>query len=107
MSLHEPIGVLALADLSGQNHPKASRTLARLEASALGRSRGADQRIRTATTTTAGRQIVDRIDRGRRRLLADVFHDWSAADQATFARLSQRYGDRIEELITNRGRTAP
>ncbi|WP_344993183.1 hypothetical protein [Tsukamurella soli] len=108
VSLHEPIGVLALADLSGQNHPKASRTLARLEALGLvGRSRGADQRIRTATTTTAGRQIVDRIDRGRRRLLADVFHDWSAADQATFARLSQRYGDRIEELITNRGRTAP
>ncbi|GAB3395632.1 hypothetical protein GCM10027568_28010 [Humibacter soli] len=103
VSLHEPIGVLALADLLGQNHPKTSRMLAQLEALGLvDRSRGTDQRIRTASTAAAGRTLIEQINQGRRRLLADVFRDWTNADQATFARLSQRYGDRIEELISAR-----
>ena len=106
VSLHEPIGVLALADLLGRNHPKASRTLAHLESLGLvGRSRGTDQRIRAAVITPAGRTLVEQINQGRRRLLADVFRDWSTDDQAAFARLSQRYGDRVEELITARNNT--
>ena len=106
LSLHEPIGVLALAGLLGQNHPKASRVLARLEALGLvGRSRGTDQRIRTASTTATGQRLVEQINQGRRRLLAEVFRDWTTADQAAFARLSKRYGDRIEELISARNST--
>lgn len=100
VGLHQPVGVLALAELLGQNHPKASRTLAELEARGLvRRSRGADQRIRTAECTPAGRGLVDRVNSGRRRLLADVFRDWDRADQVAFARLSQRFNDRVAELV--------
>lgn len=103
VSLHEPVGVLALADLLEQNHPKASRTLARLEELGLvARSPAADHRVKTASLTRAGRETVDAIDRGRRRLLDDAFRDWSDTDQATFARLSQRFSDRVAELIRRR-----
>jgi DNA-binding MarR family transcriptional regulator len=96
-----PIGVLELAELLEQNHPKVSRSLARLEELGLiTRAPAAhDQRIKTATTTPKGRQIVEAINRGRRRLLDDVFADWSERDQATFARLSRRFADGMFALV--------
>src|SRR5215467_13047706 len=75
LDLRGPIGVLELAELVEHNHPKASRSLARLERLGLVR-RGAadhDHRIKTAEVTADGRKIVAAINRGRRRILDEAF----------------------------------
>jgi DNA-binding MarR family transcriptional regulator len=105
VELHGPIGVLDLAELLDQNHPKVSRTLARLEALGLVSRRPAahDRRIKTAVVTPKGRRTVEAINRGRRRLLEDALRDWSDRDRATLARLNRRFSDRIAELIEEHG----
>jgi DNA-binding MarR family transcriptional regulator len=101
LDMRGPTGVLELAELLGQNHPKASRSLARLEQLGLV-SRGEaahDRRIKTAAVTPAGQQVVAAINDGRRRLLHDAFAGWSDRDRAQFARLSRRFADAIFALI--------
>jgi DNA-binding MarR family transcriptional regulator len=93
--------VLELADLLGQNHPKASRSLARLEQLGLVQ-RGAadrDRRIKTAALTPEGDRVVQAINQGRRRLLEEAFAGWSEHDQAEFARLTRRLSDAMFALI--------
>jgi len=95
VEMHGPIGVVELAELADSNHPKASRSLARLEDLGLVSRAPApgDNRVKTAVVTAEGRAIVEAINRGRRRLLEEVFAGWSARDQAAFARLSRRFAD--------------
>ncbi len=100
LDMRGPTGVLELAELLGQNHPKASRSLARLEQLGLV-SRGEaahDRRIKTAAVTPAGHHIVAAINDGRRKLLEDAFAGWSDRDRAEFARLSRRFADAIFTL---------
>jgi DNA-binding MarR family transcriptional regulator len=101
VQLRGPIGVLELAELLDQNHPKVSRTLARLEAQGLVARAAAhdDHRVKTATVTRAGRKVVDAINEGRRRLLDDALEGWSEHDRATLARLTRRFSDRMAELV--------
>jgi hypothetical protein len=47
------------------------------------------------------------IDRGRRRLLDEVFADWTAGDQATLARLSRRFSDDMFALVDAHARRTP
>lgn len=88
-----PIGVLDLADHLDQNHPKVSRTLARLEELGLVRRAAApyDRRIKTASVTEEGRRTVEAINEGRRRLLDEAFFEWSDHDRAELVRLTQRF----------------
>jgi DNA-binding MarR family transcriptional regulator len=96
-----PIGVLELAELAEQNHPKASRSLARLEERGLIRRDDAphDRRVKTATVTPEGRRVVEAINQGRRRILDEVFADWSERDRAELARLTQRFADAMFALV--------
>ena len=101
IGLRGPIGVLELADLLGQNHPKASRSLARLEQLGLVQ-RGAadhDRRIKTAALTPEGNRVVQAINQGRRRLLEEAFAGWSEHDQAELARLTRRLSDAMFALM--------
>src|SRR3954454_14849981 len=61
IDLRGPIGVLELADLVDRNHPKVSRSLARLERLGLvSRAPAAgDRRIKTASVTAEGRRTVE------------------------------------------------
>jgi len=105
LDMRGPTGVLELAELLGHNHPKASRSLARLEQLGLV-SRGEaahDRRIKTAAATIAGHQLVAAINDGRRRLLDDAFAGWSDRDRAQFARLSRRFAAAISALIGTEG----
>jgi DNA-binding MarR family transcriptional regulator len=105
IDMHGPIGVLELADLLEQNHPKASRSLARLEQLGLVR-RGAaarDRRIKTAEVTAAGHRMVAAINQGRRRLLEEAFAGWSEQDRIALARLTQRFSDSVFALIDGLG----
>ena len=110
LDLRGPTGVLELAELVEQNHPKASRSLARLEALGLVTRAPAahDRRIKTAEVTSEGRRIVRAINRGRRRVLEEAFADWSEPDVADLARLTRRYSDAVAALVEahHAGRTA-
>lgn len=101
IDLRGPIGVLDLAELLDLNHPKASRTLARLERLGLvERGEAAhDRRVKTAAVTPEGHRVVEAVNQGRRRLLDEVFADWSEADRAAYARLSRRFADGVSTLV--------
>jgi DNA-binding MarR family transcriptional regulator len=101
LDLRGPIGVLELAELTEQNHPKVSRTLAQLEERGLvERSDAAhDRRVKTAELTADGRRVVQAINQGRRLLLDEAFAGWSADDRETLARLTRRFADRVFGLI--------
>ena len=92
--------MLELAELLDQNHPKVSRTLARLETLGLVRRQPAahDNRIKTAATTAEGHRVVESINQGRRKLLDEALQDWSDRDRIELARLTRRFSDRIAEL---------
>ena len=104
-----PIGVLELADLLGQNHPKASRSLARLEQLGLVHraAAGHDRRVKTAALTPEGHGVVQAINQGRRRLLEEAFAGWSEGDQAELASLTRRFSDAMFALIEAHDRESP
>jgi DNA-binding MarR family transcriptional regulator len=105
IDLHGPIGVLELAELVEQNHPKVSRTLARLEQLGLvARADAAhDRRVKTASLTHEGRRVVEAINQGRRRLLEEAFAGWSERDRSALARLTRRFADSVFALIEATG----
>lgn len=104
IDLRGPIGVLELAELVEHNHPKVSRTLARLEELGLVERADApqDRRIKTASVTPEGRKIVEAINEGRRRILREAFAGWSDQDRTELARLTGRFADAIQTLIDER-----
>ena len=105
LDVRGPTGVLELAELVGDNHPKASRSLARLERLGLITRAAAahDRRIKTAAVTPAGQAIVAAINDGRQQLLDEAFAGWSERDRAQFARLSGRFAAAIFALTTAEG----
>jgi DNA-binding MarR family transcriptional regulator len=101
IDLRGPIGVVELAELVEQNHPKASRSLARLEDLGLvTRGEAAhDRRIKTAVATAEGHRMVEAINQGRRRILAEALEGWNEQDRADLARLTRRFTDSIFALV--------
>lgn len=106
IGLRGPIGVLELADQLDQNHPKASRSLARLEQLGLVQraEAGHDRRIKTASLTPEGQRVVQAINQGRRRLLEEAFAGWTERDRAELARLTRRLSDAMFGLIEQHDR---
>jgi DNA-binding MarR family transcriptional regulator len=100
LDVRGPTGVLELAELLGDNHPKASRSLARLEQLGLVTRAAAahDRRIKAAAVTAGGRAVVTAINEGRRKLLDEAFAGWSERDRTQFARLSRRFAAAIFAL---------
>jgi DNA-binding MarR family transcriptional regulator len=101
LDLRGPTGVLELAELVDRNHPKVSRSLARLEKLGLVERAAADydRRVKTAAVTAEGRRVVAAINLGRRRILDEVFTDWSEADRVALARLTRRFSDAMYTLV--------
>jgi DNA-binding MarR family transcriptional regulator len=105
VDLHGPIGVLELAGLLDANHPKASRSLARLEQLGLvtRAAAGHDRRVKTASVTPEGHRVVAAINAGRRRILDEALTGWSEHDRAALARLTRRFSDAIHTLVESLG----
>jgi DNA-binding MarR family transcriptional regulator len=101
IDMRGPIGVLELADLLEQNHPKTSRSLARLEKLGLVTRAAAahDRRIKTASATPEGHRVVDAINQGRRRLLDEALAGWSEQDRAALTQLTRCFADRMFALM--------
>jgi DNA-binding MarR family transcriptional regulator len=101
VDLRGPVGVLELAALLDANHPKASRSLARLERLGLvtRAAAGHDRRVKTASVTPEGHLVVEAINAGRRRILDEALAGWSEHDRAALARLTRRFSDAIYTLV--------
>lgn len=101
IDLRGPIGVLELAGLLDSNHPKASRSLARLERIGLvtRAAAGHDRRVKTASVTPEGHRVAEAINAGRRRILDEALAGWSEHDRAALALLTRRFSDAIYTLV--------
>jgi DNA-binding MarR family transcriptional regulator len=102
VDLRGPVGVLDLAELTEDNHPKASRTLAHLERLGLVTRADAphDHRVKTASVTPEGHRVVEAVNAGRRRILDEVFAGWTEGDRSDLARLTGRFADGVLDLIS-------
>ncbi len=95
IGLYGPIGVVELAELVGRDHSTVSRQVSKLETLGLvERQQGrADQRVREAVATKAGRKMVEAIGSARRRMYDEIQKDWSAGDRAELTRLVRKLAD--------------
>jgi DNA-binding MarR family transcriptional regulator len=84
-----PIGIVELADRVGRDYTTVSRQVARLEELGLATRRlsTADKRVREATITPEGKVAADAVDVARRRMVVDMFRDWSRSDFDDLTRL--------------------
>jgi len=90
-----PIGVVALADMSGRDHTTVSRQVAKLESLGLvARKDGkADRRVREAAITRKGLAMTRALDKARHKLAAPILAAWSEADRKNLVRLLRRLAD--------------
>jgi DNA-binding MarR family transcriptional regulator len=100
LGMSGPLSVAGLADQAGRDHTTISRQLSKLERLGLisRQGGGADRRVRTASLTAAGDEIVQAITAARRRLLSRALAEWSEADVAGLATLNQRFVDALEAM---------
>ena len=90
--------VAALADQVGRDHTTVSRQLTKLESLGLiSRRGGEDRRVRAASLTPAGENVVSSITAARRRLLSRALAQWSETDLANLATLNRRFVDALAE----------
>jgi DNA-binding MarR family transcriptional regulator len=95
IGLYGPIGIVELAELVGRDHSTVSRQVSKMETMGLvERQQGrADQRVREAVATKAGRKMVEAIGSARRRMYDEIQKDWSAGDRAELTRLVRKLAD--------------
>lgn len=84
-----PIGAVELAGLVGRDHSTVSRQLARLEELGLVERTpsASDGRVRLLRPSAAGRRMLARFARTRRKLMEAHFEGWSAHERAELLRL--------------------
>jgi DNA-binding MarR family transcriptional regulator len=105
LGMSGPLSVAALADQVGRDHTTISRQLAKLQRLGLiaRQGDGADRRVRTASLTAAGDQVVQAITAARRRLLSGALAGWSDKDRASLAILNRRFVDALGNASRDRG----
>gem|GEM_PF-77259 len=94
-----PVALGELADRVGRDHTTISRQAAKLESLGLilrqpGRG---DRRVREAVITPAGKEMTDRIDAARERIMRRTLADWPPDEVETLVRLVRRYADAMME----------
>jgi len=92
-----PIGVVDLADRTGRDYTTISRQVAKLESLGLVARQGsaADRRVREATATAKGREMIERIDAARNRMGKAIFASWQEEDVDDLVRLLCKFADAI------------
>jgi DNA-binding MarR family transcriptional regulator len=90
-----PIGVVDLADHAGRDYTTVSRQVAKLESLGLVKREAAqaDRRVCEAMLTAKGREMTNRIDKARDRILTAILADWSPKDIAALASLLRQLAD--------------
>lgn len=94
-----PIGVVELADRVGRDYTTVSRQLAKMEILKLisRRESAGDRRRREAMIAPDGKEMTDRIDTARERILRAGFSGWTDDDVDTLARLMRKFADVLRE----------
>jgi DNA-binding MarR family transcriptional regulator len=95
-----PMGVLDLAERMGRDYTTVSRQLGRLEARGLVTREPSpkDRRVHAAMIAPPGRELTERIDAARDRLLTEGFADWSESDVADLTRLMGRFAQTMHKV---------
>nr|WP_249198109.1 MarR family transcriptional regulator [Gluconobacter wancherniae] len=90
-----PIGVVDLADRTGRDHTTISRQMSKLEELDLiaRRSSTTDKRVREATVTEKGQEMVDMLNAARERLANRILVDWTGEDLDQLRSLLRRFAD--------------
>jgi DNA-binding MarR family transcriptional regulator len=95
IGVQAPIGIVELAALTGRDHSTVSRQVAKLEA--LGLVERAphhkDRRMRLLRPTAAGKTMLDKLSRVRRRMIGQHFADWTEAERHLFLSFLKRAFD--------------
>lgn len=83
IKLYDELNMAELANLVGRDHSTVSRQVARLEELGLIHRKRCDRdkRVRLLCATPAGRKLIERIARVRRRWMEAYFADWSPEDR--------------------------
>ncbi len=95
VGIYEPIGVSKLAQQVGRDHSTVSRQVAKLEGLGLIRrvASAADQRVREASITPSGKQMVERIGVARDQLFDQMLKGWKTEERTELADLIRRLAD--------------
>ena len=90
-----PIGVVDLADRTGRDHTTVSRQMSKLEELDLIERRPslADRRVREATVTGKGQEMVDLLNAARERLANRILVEWTDEDFDQFRGLLRRFAN--------------
>ena len=90
-----PVGVVELADRTGRDHTTISRQMTKLEELGLieRHPSAADRRVREATVTGKGQEMVDLLNAARQRLANRILVDWTDADLDQLQTLLRRFAD--------------
>ena len=90
-----PIGVVDLADRTGRDHTTISRQMSKLEELGLieRQPSATDKRVREATVTGKGREMVGVLNAARERLANRILVDWTDADLGQLQVLLRRFAD--------------
>ncbi|MBS1064115.1 MarR family transcriptional regulator [Gluconobacter wancherniae] len=90
-----PIGVVDLADRTGRDHTTISRQMSKLEELDLiaRRSSTTDKRVREATVTEKGQEMLDMLNAARERLANRILVDWTGEDLDQLRSLLRRFAD--------------
>lgn len=90
-----PIGVVELADRTGRDHTTISRQMAKLEELGLVQRHPSakDKRVREATVSPEGREMIAMLNTARERLANRILIDWTAADLDQLQKLLRRFAD--------------
>lgn len=90
-----PIGVVELADRTARDHTTISRQMAKLEELGLieRRASATDKRVREATVSIKGREMIGLLSAARERLANRILVDWTDADLDQLRKLLRRFAD--------------
>jgi len=95
VSRYGPIGVVELADRTGRDHTTISRQMTKLEELGLIERQASvrDKRVREATVSAKGREMVAALNAARERLANRILVDWTDADLDQLRQLLRRFAD--------------
>ncbi|MBS0965961.1 MarR family transcriptional regulator [Acetobacter okinawensis] len=90
-----PIGVVELADRTGRDHTTISRQMSKLEDLDLIERKPSitDRRVREATVTEKGQEMIDLLNAARERLANRILVDWTDEDLDQLRALLRRFAD--------------
>lgn len=90
-----PIGVVELADRTGRDHTTISRQMSKLEELGLIERHASttDRRVREATVSKKGRDMIAVLNAARERLANRILGDWTNSDLDLLRQLLRRFAD--------------